>query len=369
MTSLLEDRYRRALRLLPAYYRRAWEEDMVATFMEASYAADPDDPEGVEMGSPSRSERASIVRLALRLRLGGADAAPRHFVWGEAVRRVALVGLLSHAVAAFAGVLYLFWIARGLPGVDLPAGAARTTPPNGLYTLLNAADVLWVPAYLCLVYGRRKAAWVLGLLALVPGVANFAVLAVELGGAFVSLSSVYQLLFAAVPVLALAAFHGGAPPVRPRPWLLALPVGVAVLFPVLMFSMPTVDGLVWLDWAGLWCVGLVGAALVLLVAALIRPGRAVPHWALSLALLAVAVFGLRMVTLVDYLRVTEPLQRHPGWITAAAVEAGAVLVVGIVLAVVAGRALRRLPATPQTMPTTAGAARELDRPAPDHETV
>ncbi|HEV2088572.1 MAG TPA: hypothetical protein VGR21_09695, partial [Cryptosporangiaceae bacterium] len=344
MSSLLEDRYRRALRVLPAYYRDAWEEDMVATFLEASYAAHPDDPEGVEMSSPSRSERASILRLAVRLRLGGPDAAPRHFVWGEAVRRVALVGLFGNAVTVLAGVAFSFWLANGLPGVEIPADAPPPEQTNRLYAVLELASLLWLPAFLCLIYGRRKAAWVLALVAFAPQVVTFVFLAldgVEVGNGYVSVSSVYQLVFGAVPVLALAAFHRAAPPVRPRPWLLALPLGVVVAFLLQAISLPPTDRPPFLDWPAQWCVGVIAGSLVLLAAALARRSPATPQWALALALLAAAVFGLRVVTLVDYLRVTEPAQMHPAWVTAAAVEAAAVLVVGLVLAVVAGRALRR----------------------------
>jgi hypothetical protein len=39
----LEQRYRRALRLLPRYYRDKWEEDMVATFLDGWLTGDPDE--------------------------------------------------------------------------------------------------------------------------------------------------------------------------------------------------------------------------------------------------------------------------------------------------------------------------------------
>ena len=41
--SVLEDRYRAVLRVLPASYRTVWEEEMVSTFLESTRTGDPDD--------------------------------------------------------------------------------------------------------------------------------------------------------------------------------------------------------------------------------------------------------------------------------------------------------------------------------------
>lgn len=57
MSSPLERRYRRVLRLLPVGYRHQWEEDMVAAFMEA-YSSDPN-ADGVTSGRPPLAERLS----------------------------------------------------------------------------------------------------------------------------------------------------------------------------------------------------------------------------------------------------------------------------------------------------------------------
>jgi len=64
----LEQRYRRVLRLLPAYYRSTWEQDMVAAFLESSLTGDPDEDEWVlEFSKPPWREIASVVGLAVRL--------------------------------------------------------------------------------------------------------------------------------------------------------------------------------------------------------------------------------------------------------------------------------------------------------------
>jgi hypothetical protein len=97
----LEQRYRVVLRtLLPASYRKLWEEDMVATFLESMASDDAEAAEYLaDYGRPSWSEVASVAALAVRLRLGAANAPLRSGAWGEAVRLVALMGLLVHAAA------------------------------------------------------------------------------------------------------------------------------------------------------------------------------------------------------------------------------------------------------------------------------
>jgi hypothetical protein len=71
--SRLEQRYRLVLRVLPAAYRKAWEEDMVATFLDS---VDSDDAEAAEYaadyGRPSWSEVATVASLAVRRCLGAA---------------------------------------------------------------------------------------------------------------------------------------------------------------------------------------------------------------------------------------------------------------------------------------------------------
>src|SRR5712691_13419723 len=66
----LEVRYRSLLRVLPAGYRETWEEEMVATFLESMATDDPDRAGYLaDFGRPSWSEVASVLALAVQLRL------------------------------------------------------------------------------------------------------------------------------------------------------------------------------------------------------------------------------------------------------------------------------------------------------------
>src|SRR5262249_61378964 len=88
MSSDLERRYRRVLRLLPCWYREQWEEDMVAAFLDSWLTGDPEADEYItKAAGPSWAEVASVSGLAARLYLGnGADALRRYFAWGQAIR-------------------------------------------------------------------------------------------------------------------------------------------------------------------------------------------------------------------------------------------------------------------------------------------
>ncbi|GAA0374752.1 hypothetical protein GCM10009530_26600 [Microbispora corallina] len=104
--SLLEDPYRRVLRLLPASYREGREEEMVAAFLEGS-------PGAGDNARPRWPEVASVAALAIRVRLGGPGSQGRGVVvlahervadlaLGDLVRvwnrRFAVRGFLVHPV-------------------------------------------------------------------------------------------------------------------------------------------------------------------------------------------------------------------------------------------------------------------------------
>jgi len=161
-----------------------------------------------------------------------------------------------------------------------------------------------------------------------------------------------------------------------RPWLVALGVAIAVLLGLSLLVRPTTPWVL-LDWPGLYCLALVGAALAHLAGPdLGRTGHA-PSWSLALALLAPAVFGLRVVSLLQYLTIT-PIGQRDALLVVGAAEALAVLAVGVPLARLAadmlpphddtGRLRRVVPtdrvATGSAMPRGSGAVSDHLTTAP-----
>ncbi|HEU5108325.1 MAG TPA: hypothetical protein VFT95_07185, partial [Micromonosporaceae bacterium] len=290
----LEQRYRRLLRLLPAWYRARREDEMVDTFLESM--ADHDDPErheeALDLGRPTMGEAASVVALAARLRLGGAGSPARSVMWGAAVRRVALVGLMTEAVAVTAVTAVSAWaIGRvgWLPRSPVAAEAAVGTW-SMTWRLLGIGAVI---AYAALLFGNWRAArWIGGLL-LAVGVVSTGV-AAPTQPAAATFASLCGLLCAAVPLGALAAFHEDAPRAPRRPWLVAFVVGLLVASMPFHLLQPFDGGVLRLDWAGLCVVVVVLAAAVHLAGRLTGRVRADSPWPLTLTLLAATVLVQRL---------------------------------------------------------------------------
>ncbi|MBB4689213.1 hypothetical protein [Amycolatopsis jiangsuensis] len=157
--TVLAGRYRNLLRVLPAHYRDRWEDDMVATFLETVDRTGEDPDFEDDCGRPDFRETASVLALAVRLRIGeGGESAggrPRRYVVAaDAVRRFALLSTMFHAaLAVVMGILRLTW----------PTDIVRTTPTPALL-----AGLLWLPAFLALLAGKRT--WAVALPALATGV-------------------------------------------------------------------------------------------------------------------------------------------------------------------------------------------------------
>ena len=286
----LEQRYRRVLRLLPRYYRDKWEEDMVAAFLDGWLTGDPDeDSVTMEYDRPTRQEVVSVVGLAVRLNLGGVGTPRRYFAWGQAVRNAVLGVMLAHAVWGL-GQLALFARSRHLIGWLPP-------PAGGFWPMLSyAVGYAWIVVFVALVLADHRTARVLA--ALVVGADAVTVIHGQLAGALVSpFASWAQLVVIDVaPVLAMAAFHRDAPPVRRWPWLLALPAWyLLVSVPVLAAELS--GHAAWVpDVAGRCC--LLVSLVCLFHAARVWSGRAgTGVWSLTLLLVA-AVTGLyRIISL------------------------------------------------------------------------
>ena len=293
----LEERYRRVLRLLPGYYRDAWEEDMVAAFLDSWLTGDPDEDSVImEFDRPSRPELASVIGLAARLYLGGVGTPRRYFAWGQAVRGAVLAVMLAHALWGLSE-FELLARSRHLIGWLPPPPAAGGIWPTVWYLVGYA----WLMAFLALVLGHYRIARVMAVLAILADLA--AVLQAQLAGILASpfASWAYWLLIDLVPVLAMAAFHRDAPPAARRAWLLALPASY-LLVSVPVLAAEATGHSAWVpDTAGLCC-------LVLAVVCLAHAPRAWSSragtgvWSLTLVLLAALAGAWRLTSLALYLQ-------------------------------------------------------------------
>jgi hypothetical protein len=298
----LEQRYRRVLRLLPGYYRKQWEEDMVATLLDGWLTGDPAADEYVRKAArPEWAEVASVAGLAARLYLGGAGAPRRYFAWGQAVRRAVLTVMLVHATLGLDVLVRTAW-SRRLFG--LPAAPARliTASPGGVwpmaYYVVNAA---WIVIFVTLALGHYRTARVLAVMAIVPGLV--ALMQAQLTGIIPAPfgSWAFWVTFNLVPVVAMTAFHRDAPPAARRPWLLALPAGYALVFGPLLVLLATGNS-AWLpDFAGLCCLLVALACLAQAPRAWSSPADDPGAWSLPLTLLGAIAGAYRIITLSNYL--------------------------------------------------------------------
>ncbi|MDH6213975.1 hypothetical protein [Streptomyces pseudovenezuelae] len=293
MTTLLETRYRAVLRLLPAYYRQAREEEMVETYL---WDLDRDTQ---DQSRPTLGETASVAALALRSRLAASGAPRRYALLGSTARHFALFAVLLQATAALVDrVLGLTWAStHGSSQWDMFVSAFTDQGP--LFGVVEVAEwalpLLWTVGFFALVHDRRRLARTSVLLAALPTLWPFV-------GPLVSDSvvpsdlwfAVVTALFAWLSALALcAAYHRDAPAA-------ALPVGSPGLV-FAAFAVVTGASIVLLPgapdtaWAPATCflVGAVGWLVLRSRSADRGPaGGAVALAALGLLLLAVRVAAL-----------------------------------------------------------------------------
>ncbi|GAB3960598.1 hypothetical protein GCM10029978_010300 [Actinoallomurus acanthiterrae] len=330
--SLIVQRYRALLRILPPSYRAAREEEMVAVFAEGV-----GDAEEEGLGRPDLAETVSVVRLAVRSWLGGPGAAPRLFSLGQTVRLFGALGLLAQAVLAGAEVLGLLTVV--FFGSDEARGSVRAAYGHAgeVGLVWNVAwsltYLLCVPAYVALVRGRRRTARVLALAAAVPPLLR---LATEPWTPWEAVLMVVPLL---LPVVAVAvAFHRDAPAVRPIGGLAALPVGAVAVFAALWLPSSLALTLIPDGVCG-WIALAAGA--VCLVRGRAAAGHDLAHRSSAVALYAALISGVQMITATDY-GGTEPYAVPVGY-----GQAAALLLIAGLLARVSVRTLRRAEPAPR----------------------
>jgi hypothetical protein len=301
MTSDLERRYRRVLRLLPGWYREQWEQDMVAAFLDSWLTGDPAADEYISQAAgPGASEVTSVARLAVRLRLSG-PGTPRRYAWNQAVRRAVLAVLLVHAVLGTDILAFLLWSRRLVGWLPTPPGGLPPVAADdawaAVYYLVSGA---WIVIFVALALGRHRTARVLAALALVPGLA--ALVQAHLTGIMPAPFGpwAFWVLIDLVPVLAMTGFRRDTAPVAPQPWLLALPAGYLLVYGPLLALQETGNS-AWLpDFSGLCCILLTLACVAHAPVAWSRHAGT-GLWSLTLVLLAAVAGAYRVVSLTDYL--------------------------------------------------------------------
>jgi len=341
MSSHLERRYRRALRLLPGWYRQRWEQDMVAAFLDSWLTGDPAADEYITWAAgPSWAEVASVAALAVRLHLRG-PGTPRRCAWGHAIRRAVLTVLLVHAVLAVNVLVLLVWSGPLAGWLHvLPASLVVVSPGSVWPAVYYLVNVAWILIFVTLALGHYRTARVLAVLAIVPGLA--ALVQGQLTGIMPAPFGPWPfwVLLDLAPVLAMTAFHRDAPPAATRPWLLALPAGYVLVYGSLMALQATGNS-AWLpDFPGLCCILVSLACLAHAARAWSRRQAAgTGLWSLTLTLLAAVAGAYRATTLTGYLH-------DPHLIDVSLAELLIVLTAAALVAPDAARAQAATPAPP-----------------------
>ncbi|MEV1063485.1 hypothetical protein [Streptomyces sp. NPDC050263] len=333
--TLLETRYRTVLRLLPAYYRREREEEMVEVYL---WDVDRDTQ---DQSRPTLGEVASIAALGVRTRLGAAGGAPRRYALaGSAVRLFALFAVLLQAAAAVVDrALELTWASTGGPAQwqlfrsgFTGHGAVQGIAAGAIWVL----PLLWTVAYFALLHGRRRLAQAGALLAALPSLWPF--LAPLVTDAFLPDSPYASVcvVFAWLTALGLCAAHHRDAPAAELP---VLPPGLAYLACCVVMGASVVLVPMAADpvWAPATCFLVV--ALGRLVRRARRPAGNVEA-TLALAVLGLLVLALRLAALYSWLDVPVPAVTLAAFLT----QAAAALLSTAALAVVGGRDLAGLSA-------------------------
>ncbi|KJK41962.1 hypothetical protein UK23_39525 [Lentzea aerocolonigenes] len=156
--SNLERRYRRLLRVLPKWYRRDREEEMVGLFL-----ADRTDELDLEHGWPGWGETAAMFGLAVRTHLAAGAAftnVPAKVVWrGEIVRALGMIGLL----------LGVFFAGAAITQLAVAYGNPAWAPEISWWRLLEIGPIV---AFAALLGGRRTLAKVSALAPVLLAVAS-----------------------------------------------------------------------------------------------------------------------------------------------------------------------------------------------------
>jgi hypothetical protein len=211
-----------------------------------------------------------------------------------------LAVLLVHAMIGVNVLVNLAW-KRSLVGwLPLPPGSQPNLPGIVWATVYSLVSGAWILIFVMLALGHYRTARILAALAIVPGLV--ALLQGQLTGAMPAPFGpwVFWILIDLGVVLAMTAFHRDAPPTATRPWLLALPAGLVLVYgPVL--ALQETGNFAWLpDFSGLCCILVSLACLAHAPRAWSRQAADTGLWSLTLVLLAAVAAVYRIVSLADF---------------------------------------------------------------------
>jgi hypothetical protein len=338
MSSPLERRYRRVLRLLPGWYREQWEEDMVAAFLDGWLTGDTEADEYISKAAgPSLAEVTSVASLAARLYLTGAGAPRRHFAWEQAIRRAVLAVTLVQATRGLDALVLTIWSRHLFGWLPAPPASLVVAMPDGPWppAVWYLVAYAWIVAFVTLALRYYRTAQIIAALAIVPDLVQLLV------GQFTGRLQApvgpwaFWILLNLAPVLAMTAFHRNAPPATSGLWLLALP-GNYLLVAVPLAAVQATGNSAWLpDFSGLYCLLVAVACIAHAPRARSRHTVSSGVWSLTLALLAADAGAYRIFSIGDYLH-------DPHLITVSLVE---LLILLAAAALVAPDAAQALTAT------------------------
>ncbi|MEV7888834.1 hypothetical protein ACWD3I_32335 [Streptomyces sp. NPDC002817] len=330
MTTLLEARYRTVLRLLPAYYRREREEEMVEVYL---WDVDRDTQ---DQSRPTLGEVASIAALAVRSRLATVGAPRRYALFGSAVRHFALYAVLLQAAAVVSDeILRVTWSAtRGAREWDMfLTGFAGGGRMDTVVTVAGwVLPLLWTVGFFALVHDRRRLARAAVLLAALPSLWPLIAPLVTDWSASDPWFATANALFAWLPALAVcAAYHRDAPQA-------ALPgdaPGLAFLACCVVTgaSVAVLPAMADIAWAPATCFVLAVLGWLLLGTRRAAPGAG--SSALALAVLGLLILVVRVAALFPWLGFPLPAV----FLVGAVAQAAALTLLVVVLGVVARRDL------------------------------
>jgi hypothetical protein len=371
--SPLEVRYRRLLRVLPRPYRAAREQEMVDTFLESEFRADPENADiTAKYGGVEWRETVSVLALALRLRWADPLGPERY-----RVRLAALHITLLAVVTMFAAYAVTMLLGQGWsslwPPAELdgyPAATPLASPALEAWSFAQRwAFVLWLPTLVLLVRGGRRSTWWAAALAAIPAVTSLVSTA---GHPFLLASDVTMTaVTVGVPVgLAALAASGTAPSVgHLRAWLVAAGIAMFAVNSVILVGTVAMHqdlppawlralGSVVADDLGLWCFAVVILGGVFAV-------RRVRRRALRTAsLLGLAWFGgaatvLRAGRVIDWspLLSSAASVYPPPIVLSVTVQSVIVAAITVTAAILAVRRIRQLP--PVSYPPPAPPIRQI----------